>query len=201
MTSKPIFFSNHRSRKKVFHPMNGYGQIDLSNFRNNINILDIGFGDGDSIINARMKDNLRIYGIESYAVGVNKVVKFINSEAIKNVNIYHGDAVEIISFFPEKFFNCVNIFFPDPWPKRRHHKRRFVTKYFLDKLRTKVKTNNKIHIASDHINYIFDTKNILDKYLNRKVEFSNHRSDRPITKYENKAISKGNIIFDMIFEL
>ena len=201
MTHKPIFFSNHRVRKKRLKISNEYKCVNASGYLNKNNILDVGFGDGDSIIKAKKKDGQRIYGIESYAIGVNKVTGLINSGKIKDVNVYLGDVVDIIDSFPDDFFNNVNIFFPDPWPKRRHHKRRFITKYFLDRLRVKVRDNNYIHIASDHINFIFDTKRIVEECLNKKILFSNHRSDRPITKYENKALAKRHIIFDMIFSL
>ncbi len=201
MTNKPVFFSNHRVRRKDLKIKNTYDTVDLSENLKKRNILDIGFGDGDSLIKTPKQENQEIYGIESYSIGVNKIINFINKENIKNVHIHQGDVVEIIDIFPDRFFDFVNIFFPDPWPKRRHHKRRFVSKYFLDRLRNKVKHNNRIHIASDHINFIFDIKRILDEYLKQKVQFSNHRSERPITKYENKAIIKRRIIFDLIFSL
>jgi len=201
MTNKPVFFNNHRVRKKSSNIKNENDHVNLYNYVDSTNILDIGFGDGDSIINTIRKGDQRIYGIESYTIGVSKVLDFINLRNIDNVHVYHGDVVEIIDIFPNNFFDHVNMFFPDPWPKRRHHKRRFITKFFLDKLKTKVRENNEVHIASDHINYIFDTKYVLSKYLNKKIQFSNHRLDRPITKYEKKAISKQNIIFDLIFSL
>ncbi len=201
MTNKPVFFNNHRTRKKGLDVKNINRQMNFSNYINNCNILDIGFGDGESIIKARKKANQIIYGIESYEVGVKKVLKYINEEKINDIYVYQGDAVEIIEVFPERFFNYVNIFFPDPWPKRRHHKRRFISKYFLDRLKIKVKQKNEVQVTSDHINFIFDTKFIINKYLDKDVQFSNHRSSRPITKYENKALSKGHIIFDIIFSL
>ena len=201
MNNKPIFFSNHRKRKRNLKLKDIIDQPDLSNNMNNHNILDIGFGNGDSLIKASKRENQKIYGIESYEIGLNKVISHINKVKEKNIYIYKGDAVEIIDIFPDKFFDCVNVFFPDPWPKRRHHKRRFISKYFLSRLKNKVKKTNKIHITSDHINFIFDTKRIVNEYLKKNLRFSNHRSDRPITKYEKKALSKGHIIFDIIFNL
>ena len=201
MSNKPIFFSNHRKRKRNLAIKNINDQPDLSNNMNNHNILDIGFGDGDSIIKARKRKNQKIYGIESYEIGVNKVITYINKLKMKDIYVYKGDAVEIIDIFPDKFFDCVNIFFPDPWPKRRHHKRRFVSEYFLSRLKDKVKEINEVHITSDHINFIFDTKRIVNEYLKKNLHFSSHRSDRPITKYEKKALSKRHIIFDIIFNL
>jgi len=201
MTNKPVFFNNHRFRKKNSNTINKHDYINLSNYADSTNILDIGFGDGDSIINTKRVDGQRIYGVESYSIGVSKVLDFINTKKIEDILIYQGDVVEIIDNFPDSYFDYVNIFFPDPWPKRRHHKRRFITKFFLDKLKTKLKKNNQVHIASDHINYIFDTKYILNNYLKESIQFSKHRSNRPITKYEKKAISKQNIIFDLIFSL
>ena len=201
MKNKPVFFNNHRVRKKISNIKNENDHINLYNYVDSNNILDIGFGDGDSIINTIRKGDQRIYGIESYTIGVSKVLDFIHTSKITNIHIYQGDVVEIIDNFPGNYFDYVNIFFPDPWPKRRHHKRRFITKFFLDKLKTKLKRNNQIHIASDHINYIFDTKHVLNNYLNETIQFSNHRSNRPITKYEKKAMSKRSIVFDLIFSL
>ena len=201
MSNKPIFFSNHRKRKKNLAIKNINDQSDLSKNMNNHNILDIGFGDGDSIIKARKRENQKIYGIESYEIGINKVITHISEVKMKNIYLYKGDVVEIIDIFPDKFFDCVKIFFPDPWPKRRHHKRRFLSKYFLTRLKDKVKKTNEVHITSDHINFIFDTKRIVNEYLEKNLHFSNHRSDWPITKYEKKALSKRHIIFDIIFSL
>ena len=201
MTNKPIFFNNCRTRKKNLNIKHTNDDIDFSNSINNWNILDIGFGVGDSIIKASKKENQKIFGIESYETGVNNVLSYINKNKIKDVHIFHGDVVEIIEIFPDKFFNYVNIFFPDPWPKRRHHKRRFISKYFLDRLKTKVKKTNEVQVTSDHINFVFDTKRIINHYLNKDVQFINHRSDRPITKYEIKALAKRRIIFEMIFSL
>ena len=110
MTNKPVFFNRHRIRKKNSNAIDKHDYIDLSKYADNTNILDIGFGDGDSIINTKRVDDQRIHGVESYSIGVSKVLDFINTRKITNIHIYQGDVVEIIDSFPCNYFNYVNNF-------------------------------------------------------------------------------------------
>ena len=94
--------------------------------------------------------------------------------------------------------NEILIFFPDPWPKSRHHKRRLLNNYSIDLIFKKIKKDGVFHFASDHINYSFQTKKLLSDHLGEIINFSSNRRHRPVTNYEERGLSKGNFIFDII---
>ena len=198
---KPKFYNGHRNRKS--HDELKISNEDFNqklNDQNQINILDIGFGSGESIVSQDFKQ-CNIFGIESYSRGIVKMNKYKNQMNIKNLFLFHGDAVEIIEkVIPKKSINIINIFFPDPWPKKKHHKRRLISHYTIGLFRQILKKNGFIHFASDHIDYSHQTKYIFENTLNKKLFFSNFRQKRPITKYEQKAIDKKRFIFDLLVE-
>ncbi len=198
---KPKFYNGHRNRKNI-------GELKISNEnlsqrfddQNQINILDIGFGSGESIVSQNFRQ-YNIFGIESYLKGIVKMNEYKNKMNIKNLFLFHGDAVEIIeNVFPKKSINVINIFFPDPWPKRKHHKRRLISHYTIGLFKQILRQNGLIHFASDHIDYSLKTKYVFENTLNKKLFFSNFRQKRPITKYEQKAIDKKRFIFDLLIE-
>jgi len=200
--TKPKFYNSHRSRlsdKEEFNEATNYHK-EISNIKNNKrNILEIGFGNGSSIINISKNDGINCFGIESYINGVRAVEQYINENNINNIFIYKGDAVEIIeTSFPNNFLDEILLFFPDPWPKNKHHKRRIINPYTLKLFFKKIKKGGVLQFSTDHIQYAHDVKEMLSLHLRRDILFSNNRRYRPITKYENKAIIKNNTIFDMV---
>ncbi len=200
IVNKPVHYRSCRRRKGESEGP----KFDITPYKNlteNFNLLDIGFGDGESIVNLKKQNKINIFGVDDYHIGFNKLMDIKYKKNMNNVFLIRGDIVEIIDTFPDKFFNKVHIFFPDPWPKKKHHKRRFLNEYFLEKLKKKLKKNNLIHFTSDHMNFFLDTKKLISKYINNDVEFFPNRSHRPITKFEQKALDKKNMIFDMLFKL
>jgi len=200
--TKPKFYNSHRSRlsdKEKFNEATNYHK-EISNIKNNKrNILEIGFGNGSSIINISKNDGINCFGIESYINGVRAVEQYINENNINNIFIYKGDAIEIIETnFPNNFLDEILLFFPDPWPKNKHHKRRIINPYTLKLFFKKIKKGGVLQFSTDHIQYAHDVKDMLSLQLRRDILFSNNRRYRPITKYENKAIIKNNTIFDMV---
>ena len=202
LQQKPKFYNGHRNRKNF----DGY-EICNHNFYQILkdhkekNILDIGFGSGESIISQDFK-KYNVFGLESYLKGIVKMDKYKNNMRIKNLFLFHGDAVEIIEeSIPKKSMNIINIFFPDPWPKKKHHKRRLITSYTVKLFRSILRENGIIHFASDHIDYSFSTKNIFEETLKKKLYFSKFRQKRPVTKYEQKAIEKKRFIFDLMIKI
>ena len=197
---KPKFYSNHRGRVKSLDCYEN--NLDLNKYnKNEENLLDIGFGNGESIKYFCQKTEKNIFAIDSYSIGIKKIKDYIDKNKIPNVHIFKGDAVEILEFFPDRFFNKINIFFPDPWPKKKHHKRRIINEYFLNLLKEKTKEKNIIHISTDHINYGLYIKAQIEKNFKIELKFSPNRGARPITKFEEKALSKKRIILDLIFNL
>ena len=169
---KPKFYNGHRNRKNHDELKISNEDFDQKlNDQNQINILDIGFGSGESIVSQDFKQ-CNIFGIESYSRGIVKMNKYKNQMNIKNLFLFHGDAVEIIEkVIPKKSINVINIFFPDPWPKKKHHKRRLISHYTIGLFRKILRKNGFIHFASDHIDYSHQTKYIFENTLKKKVIF------------------------------
>ncbi len=134
---KPKYYNSHRSRqssKKVFEndcAGNANIQKTLSNGKKNI--LEIGFGTGNSIKDLYQRNKQNYFCIESYELGVNKIYKFIHKNNIENIHVYQGNAIEIIEDnFIDSVMDEILIFFPDPWPKTKHRKRRILNTYSIE---------------------------------------------------------------------
>ena len=120
--------------------------------------------------------------------------------------MFRADSVEVLKFgLPDNILDKVQIFFPDPWHKKKHHKRRIVQTSFLDLLSRKLKTNGTVHIATDWENYaehIMETleahphfKNIAGGHI-----YSERPKNRPLTKFENRGHKLGHGVWDLLFK-
>jgi len=174
---------------------------ELFGNRNPLN-LEIGFGVGNFIIEMGIREpNENFIGIDFYHKGIRKVITRIAKYEICNARIVYGDAKEKIPllFAPEEL-NRVYINFPDPWPKKRHHKRRLIKPNFIKILAEKLKCSGEIHIATDHEAYAmeildFFEKDQLLKNKNGLGTFIFQKEGIPKSKYEKKFISAGERIF------
>ena len=174
---------------------------ELFGNRNPLN-LEIGFGVGNFIIEMGIREpNENFIGIDFYHKGIRKVITRIAKYEICNARIVYGDAKEKIPllFAPEEL-NRVYINFPDPWPKKRHHKRRLIKPNFIKILAEKLKCSGEIHIATDHETYAmeilgFFEKDQLLKNKNGLGTFIFQKEGIPKSKYEKKFISAGERIF------
>ena len=189
---KPKFYSGHRNRKS--HDEIKINNEDFNqklNDQNQINILDIGFGSGESIVTQDFKQ-YNIFGIESYSRGIRKMNKYKNQMNIKNLFLFHGDAVEIIEkVIPKKSINVINIFFPDPWPKKKHIKRRLISQNFLHLLDQKISKKGKIEIITDskiyqdHIEEVLDEQKIFKQIDSFEISYE-------VSTFHRKALKKGH---------
>ena len=198
---KPKFYSNHRHRqgkKKEEHLESGNNLREILQNKK-LNILDIGFGTGTSTkqLYRNKKDNYIC--VESYLQGINNLKKYRDKNKIDNMFVYHGDAVEIISeVLPDNSIDEILIYFPDPWPKSKHHKRRLINVYTLNLLFKKLKKGGLLHFATDHIIYAYNTKNLFEEFIEKKILFNSNRRNRPITNYEKRGLRRNNFVFDLI---
>ena len=202
-TKKPKYYSSHRSRQSSKKKLNKYPPSNVNDSLTNgkKNILEIGFGTGKSVIELYRRDQNNYFCIESYETGVSNVNKFIKDNGIKNLHVYKGDAIEIVEeSFANNTLDEILIFFPDPWPKRKHRKRRILNEFSLELFLSKLKSNGIIHFATDHINYAYTVKDIMTNYTRRKISFNNNRRFRPITNYEKRGLRCNNFFFDIILE-
>ena len=169
--------------------------------------LEIGFGNGSSLVEmAYANPDLNYLGIEVHRPGVGHLMYLLKRNSIKNVRIYHHDAIEVLEQkIPDNSLSAVHLFFPDPWQKRRHHKRRIVRPDFVDLLNKKLKQGGYFHAATDWEHYakeMLATLSSSDGLINSSVDdrFSQRPEHRPVTKFENKGLRLGHGVWDLIFE-
>ena len=181
-------------------------QLKVHELFNNNNpiVFEIGFGTGDSLFSqAQANPMLNFFGVEVYRTGIAKLCKKLDEANIQNVRYACGDAVEIIKKIPDASLQRIQIFFPDPWPKTRHHKRRIIQPEFIKVIATKLVQGGIVHLATDWLDYAHHMQNILEVEcgdLFHKVEML--RPDfRPVTKFEAKGLAKGHIIYDLLYKL
>lgn len=166
----------------------------ILNTRKRIN-LEIGFGAGEFILYRAKRDKENIYiGSEVYNPGIIKLINNIKRYNVNNIFVYQGDARDLLNQISDQFFYNIYILFPDPWPKKKHHKRRLIEKNFLQYLLDKFSSN--LFIATDHLGYaesiLYDIlKN--DKFKLNQMKISKERFFK--TNFETKALQKSSNIF------
>lgn len=163
-------------------------------------ILEIGFGMGDTLVEmAERNPQKNFIGIEVFRPGIGSILQQIHTKQLKNIRIIHHDAVEVLqNYIANNSLAGVQIFFPDPWPKRRHHKRRLIQTPFVKLIQQKLKAQGFLHIATDWEDYAKHVKKIftgVEGWVEKKVE----SFDRPITKFEQRGKKLQHQIWDMIF--
>lgn len=174
--------------------------------REALTILEIGFGMGDSLLQQALQYPENNYlGIEVHRPGIALLLTQIEKLQLKNIKVIYADATEILAHsIPKHSLDLVQIFFPDPWPKTRHHKRRLVQPKFIDLLHEKLKLNGKLHLATDWQDYAQHMLKVMEnttqwKNTAEKNQFTPRPSTRPLTKFEKRGQQLGHLIWDLIF--
>jgi tRNA (guanine-N7-)-methyltransferase len=169
-------------------------------------ILEIGFGNGSSLAAmAEANPDLNYIGIEVHRPGVGHLMMLLEQRNINNVRIYHHDAIEILEQkIPDNSLAGVHLFFPDPWHKRRHHKRRIVRPSFVELLHKKLASDGYFHAATDWAHYAKDMLGILTeakllKNSSPTGDYCPRPEYRPLTKFENRGLNLGHGVWDLIF--
>lgn len=170
-------------------------------------ILEIGFGMGGSLLEMAVKaPDADFLGIEVHRPGVGTLLNGIEKEGIQNIRIICSDAVEILNQqIPDESFDRVQIFFPDPWPKKRHHKRRIIQPDFLTLLHAKLRRDGILHIATDwqpYAEWIMEMMTANDGFVNCAGvdQYANRPEYRPVTKFEKRGERLGHGVWDLIFK-
>ncbi len=137
---------------KYYEDLNNY---KITNFDKDINyIIDIGTGYGEtSIYLSKNYSEYTIVSCEKYINGNLNLLKMIDLNKINNIKLHNGNVYEILDLIKNKCIKIVWVFFPDPWPKKRHIKRRLINRNFLIQIHEVLKKNGEIHIATDSISY------------------------------------------------
>jgi len=178
--------------------------LDLSVLFENKNqrfVLEIGFGNGENLIDCAKNDpHSNFAGIEVYHSGIGQCLIDANKYSLKNLRLFCDDAVDVLNKqIANESFDMINIFFPDPWPKKRHHKRRLITKDFISLIESKLKPNAIVHICTDWDDYAFNIKTL----FNSMEEFKSLEKlpRRLQTKFEKKGLALGHSIHEFAFQL
>ena len=148
--------------------------------------LEIGFGNGQSLL-AMAQDNpqTNFVGIEVHRPGVGSLLKAIAEQQITNLRLICTDAVEVLQqHVADNSIDCIQIFFPDPWPKKRHHKRRLIQDEFVNLLTKKLKRNGELRLATDWQDYAEQMVSVLSK---AQCNFAPHKQQRQQTKFEKRG--------------
>ena len=171
-------------------------------------VLEIGFGSGKSLVkNAINLPNKNFLGIEVYKSGIGSCLYLAHIAKIQNLRIICHDAIEVVNtMIADHTLSNIQIFFPDPWHKKRHHKRRLIQSNFLKIISRKLIIDGTLHIATDSEEYAFyilesikDIKNYMN--LSKNNNFIKRPDSRIITNFEKKGHLQGNKIFDLMFQL
>ena len=144
--------------------------------------LEIGFGNGDSLLEmAIQQPKQNFLGIEVYEAGVGRLINEAKKNQLSNLKIIKEDAVEVLqNYIPDDSLSKFQLFFPDPWHKKRHHKRRIIQTSFLDILTKKLKTDGIVHIATDWEDYAEHIMEPLESHQHFKNTLGDHiYSPRP----------------------
>lgn len=155
-------------------------------------VLEIGFGSGEHILySAKTHHNNAYIGCEVFTGGVVKLLEAIELEDLKNIRIWHDDAVDFINRLPDNSLNMVYILYPDPWPKRRHNKRRLINAEFLRFLANKIAPNGQLLMVTDHKDYANHIAENIPEILDIFEQKFENYPEISKTKYRLKAEAQG----------
>ena len=167
-------------------------------------ILEIGFGMGDSTATIAQAHPENDYlALEVHTPGVGNLLKLIDSHQLTNIRIMQHDAVEVLrDMISDGTLDGVHIFFPDPWHKARHNKRRLIQTPFIAQLVQKLKPGGYIHVATDWQDYAEQVLSVLSAeplLQNSATNYAPRPAYRPLTKFEQRGLKLGHGVWDLIF--
>ena len=170
-------------------------------------VLEIGFGMGKSLLEmAKNAPEKNFLGIEVHGPGVGACLADAGDQGITNLRVINHDAVEVIeNMIPDNSLATFQLYFPDPWHKARHHKRRIVQPEFIENMRHKLAIGGVIHMATDWENYAEYMLEVLQGAINFKNcsesgDYAPRPAWRPLTKFENRGNNLGHGVWDLLFE-
>ena len=184
-------------------------KLDLPQLFGNQNpiVLEIGFGMGASLAEQAAKNpDKNFFGIEVHRPGVGSLLARIKESGATNVRVIAHDAIEVLEhMLDDGLLDKVQLFFPDPWPKKRHHKRRIVKSDFVQQLRTKLKVGGIFHMATDWENYAEHMLEVMQgesgwQNLSDNNDYVPKPDDRPVTKFQARGERLGHGVWDLMFE-
>lgn len=169
--------------------------------------LEIGFGMGASLVAmAKARPEQNFLGIEVHSPGVGACLASANEEGVENLRVMCHDAVEVLhKMIPDNSLSMVQLFFPDPWHKTRHNKRRIVQVPFAELVLSKLKLGGVFHMATDweaYAEHMLEVMSSIDGYknLSESNDYVPRPESRPVTKFEQRGHRLGHGVWDLMFE-
>lgn len=171
-------------------------------------VLEIGFGHGDTLLPmAKANPDCNYLGVEVHEPGIAAVMCGVIEDNLQNIRVIQNDAVKMLhERIPDNSFSRIHIYFPDPWPKLRHHKRRIIQADFVELLRHKLCDGGVIHCATDWQNYAEHMMSVLSanagfKNMMGDQQFADNKTVqlRANTKFEMRGVKLGHGVWDLVF--
>ncbi len=170
-------------------------------------IVEVGFGMGDSLLEmTKLETDKNFVGIEVHPPGVGRLINSAGKDEVKNLRVYMADAIDVLNdCFADNSIDRFQLYFPDPWHKKKHHKRRIVQTEFSNLILKKLKTGGVFHLATDWENYAEYMVEVLEPitgFENQagKELFSPRPDYRPITKFEKRGERLGHGVWDLLYK-
>jgi len=169
-------------------------------------VVELGFGMGHTLVTlAQENPQLNFLGIEVHKAGIGNLAMTLHEQKIENVRIAPYDALEVLQrAVAAESLAGINIFFPDPWPKARHKKRRLIQPEFVHLVVSRLRSGGWIHLATDWEDYAWQMLDVLAQdpdlvNLDEKGGFTPRPASRPLTKFEQRGLNLGHAVWDLIF--
>lgn len=167
-------------------------------------VLEIGFGMGEGLVEtAAAHPEIDYIGVEVHTPGVGALLKQIGERGLGNVRVIQHDAVEVLTaMLPPATLAGIHIFFPDPWHKKRHHKRRLIQAPLVELLASRLAPGGYIHLATDWQDYAEQMLAVLEaeaQLENTAAAYAPRPDTRPLTKFEQRGIRLGHGVWDLVF--
>lgn len=168
-------------------------------------VVEIGSGMGETTVRIAMENPDTDYlAIEVHSPGVGSLLRRVEEEGLTNLRVVQHDAVEVMrDMVPEGSLSAIHVFFPDPWPKKRHHKRRLVQPAFAALAASRLATGGRLHVATDWQEYAEQVLAVLAAtpgLRNTAADFAPRPPWRPETKFERRGRTLGHGVWDVLFE-
>jgi tRNA (guanine-N7-)-methyltransferase len=185
------------------------GMLDYSEVFGNDNpvVLEVGFGMGGSLVEmCKANPNLNYIGIEVHTQGVAKLLRDAAEVGVTNIRAYEFDAIEILAHcIPDNSLHTMQLFFPDPWHKARHNKRRILTGKFAETIRQKLTVDGSFHMATDWEHYAEQMLEVMEaapgyENISGKGNYHPRPDFRPLTKFEKRGEKLGHGVWDLIYK-
>ena len=178
-------------------------QIDLESLfpKSQPIVMEVGYGMGEATWQiAKANPNLNYLGVEVHMPGVGKLMARLDEYELTNVRLIERDVFEVLYYMVKgSSLDAVHLFFPDPWPKKRHFKRRIVNERFLSDVAAKLKPGGYLHIATDWVPYAEWIKEVFSQTKLFTGGVTERPDWRPLTRFEGQGISKDHAVNDFRF--